>query len=424
MLAVTILLVVLLGAINVFNFTSVSKDIEEALDEIVSSNQLTINFSAGGPFRNMNSYESTEDSFGNFQSGDDAENEEDEGDGQSSGGFSSDGAAYFSVTLDTSGNALVIVMNGVSSVTQDEAVSMAQGVFETKSVSGSDGDFRYTGYTTPNSSGITYVFMDTSYYKNGVVRIGLLSLLAGAACWLAMFLLIFFLSKKFINPIAENIERQKMFISDAGHEIKTPIAIIQANAEALELYTGQSKWSRNIREQTAKLTGLVSNLLTLSKASETYEKVVVYDVDLTQVVRSNVEMFIEPAAMKAKLLNFDVNESIFVKGDKEQFGRIVSLLLDNAVKYAREMSEIDIEIIPSAKTVCFKVTNECDELPQCEPERLFDRFYRPDSSHNSATGGNGIGLATVKAIAERYDAHSSCVYGDQKISFLVEFKKA
>ena len=422
MMAITILLVVLLGAINVFNFTSASKEIDEALNDIVSSNQMTINFSDSSPFGNFQN---------NFSSGDsqirEGDNGEGEGEGEGEGDddtFSGDNVAYFSVTLDTSGNAIVIVMNGVSSISQDEAVLMAQEVFDTKSVSGSEGDYRYMGYTNPNSSGITYIFMDTNYYKSGILRVVALSVLAGIACWFAMLLLVFLLSKKFIRPIAENIERQKVFISDAGHEIKTPIAIIQANTEAMELFNGENKWSRNIKEQTAKLTGLVSNLLTLSRASETYEKPVVYDVDLTQIVNRNVEMFKEPAAIKAKLISFDVTESIIVKGDKEQFNRIVSLLLDNAVKYAPQMSEISIDIESAAKTVTLKITNDCEQLPECEPERLFDRFYRPDSSHNSSTGGTGIGLATVKAIAQQYGACAGCVYGEGEISFLVTFKKA
>lgn len=422
MMAITILLVVLLGAINVFNFTSASKEIDEALNDIVSSNQMTINFSDSSPFGNFQN---------NFSSGDsqirEGDNGEGEGEGEGEGDddtFSGDNVAYFSVTLDTSGNAIVIVMNGVSSISQDEAVLMAQEVFNTKSVSGSEGDYRYMGYTNPNSSGITYIFMDTNYYKSGILRVVALSVLAGIACWFAMLLLVFLLSKKFIRPIAENIERQKVFISDAGHEIKTPIAIIQANTEAMELFNGENKWSRNIKEQTAKLTGLVSNLLTLSRASETYEKPVVYDVDLTQIVNRNVEMFKEPAAIKAKLISFDVTESIIVKGDKEQFNRIVSLLLDNAVKYAPQMSEISIDIESAAKTVTLRITNDCEQLPECEPERLFDRFYRPDSSHNSSTGGTGIGLATVKAIAQQYGACAGCVYGEGEISFLVTFKKA
>ena len=413
MLAVTILLVVLLGVINVFNFVSAYNNIDEALENIVSSSQMGISdFQSGGPFGNFSSF----DNSSPFDNSNDQEESEEN--------FAEDSVAYFSITFDSDGIVIRTYMTGIASITQDEAVAMAQQVFETKSVSGTEGNYKYKGYTTNDFSGITYVFLNTDYYKSGILRVVALSVLAGVACWLCMLLLIFFLSKKFINPIAENIEKQKDFITDAGHEIKTPIAIIQANTEAMELFNGENKWSRNIKEQTVRLTGLVSNLLTLSKASDTYEKPVVYDVDITEVINRNVEMFRESAAVKAKLLNFDADESIMVKGDKEQFSRIVSLLLDNAIKYAPPMSEIDIEIIPDMKNVIFKVTNDCEELPECEPERLFDRFYRPDSSHNSSTGGNGIGLATVKAIAGQYGAQASCIYGTDRITFQVSFKKA
>ena len=411
MIAITILLVVLLGAINVFNFTSASREMNETLDEIVDSLQTAENAisSSEGPAGNFrNNFNTYENIFPDADLGD----------------FNADGTAYFSVTLDTSGNALVIVMSGISSISEGEAVVMAQAAFDTKSVSGSDGDYKYMAYTSPASTGITYVFLDTDRYKSGVLRVIALSVLAGLACWGLMFVLVFFLSKKFIKPIAENIDRQKVFVSDAGHEIKTPIAIIQANTEAMELYNGESKWSRNIKEQTSRLSGLVSNLLTLSKASETYEKPVICNVDMTAVVNENIEMFTEPAALQAKLISFDASQTYMVKGDKEQFSRIVSLLLDNAVKYAPKMSEINVSLFASAKTVTLKITNECDELPDCPPERLFDRFYRPDASHNSQSGGTGIGLATVKAIADRYGAAASCIYGDGEISFLVSFKRA
>ena len=406
MLAITILLVVLLGAINVFNFTSSQQDINEALENIVSSAQTGSQSSApGGPFEGFSLFSS-----------DSSLNPDDS--------FAADDVAYFTVTLDTSGNALLVEMNGISSISQDEAVEMAQLVFDSKRVSGSEGDFKFMGYTSLNSSGITYVFMDTGYFKSGVIRVVSLSVLAGCTCWLFMLALVVFLSKRFIKPIAENMQKQKAFISDAGHEIKTPIAIIQANTEAMELFNGENKWSRNIKEQTVRLTSLVTNLLTLSKASETYEKPVSYDIDLSDVAGSGVEMFKEPAAVKGKLINFEPGGPVMVKGDKEQFSRIVSLLLDNAVKYAPPMSEIDVKIIENQKTAVLKITNDCEELPGCEPERLFDRFYRPDSSHNSSTGGNGIGLATVKAIAEQYGASASCEYGKDSISFLVTFKKA
>ena len=413
MLAITILIVVLLGAINVFNFVSAYNDIDEALENIVSTSQMGISgFQSGGPFGNFSSF----DNSGSFDSSGD---QEDSGEN-----FAEDSVAYFSITFDSDGIVIRTYMTGIASITQDEAVAMAQKVFETKSVSGTEGNYKYKGYTDNDFSGITYVFLNTDYYKSGILRVVALSVLAGVACWLCMLLLIFFLSEKFINPIAENLEKQKDFITDAGHEIKTPIAIIQANTEAMELFNGENKWSRNIKEQTVRLTSLVSNLLTLSKASDTYEKPVVYDVDLTEVVNRNVEMFKESAAVKGKLLNFEMTAGIMVKGDKEQFSRIVSLLLDNAIKYAPPMSEIDIEIVPDIKNVVFKVTNDCEELPACEPERLFDRFYRPDSSHNSSTGGNGIGLATVKAIAQQYDAQASCIYSEDRITFRVSFKKA
>lgn len=406
MIAITVLLVVLLGVINVFNIVSVSHSIDSTLKDIVDSAQMM-----GGMGRNP-FYSIGDDSFDNGEAPENTDNGVD------------DGVAYFSVTLDEDGNAILLSMDGISSVTQDEAVLMAQSVFESKSVSGSDGEYRYMGYTTIFGSGITYVFMDTGTFKDGVLRVVALSALAGVGCWGLMLLFVSILSKKFIRPIAQNMERQKNFVTDAGHEIKTPIAIIQANAEALELFNGESKWTKNIKEQTGRLSALMTNLLTLSKASENYEKPVMYDVDLAEIVEKNVEMFKDPAALRGVMINYENTCPCMVKGDKDQFARVASLLLDNAVKYAPGMSEIDISISDVSKNMILKITNDCEELPDCEPERLFDRFFRPDSSHNSETGGTGIGLATVRAIMEQYKGNASCVYEDGRISFVMTFLKA
>ncbi|MBR5010977.1 MAG: sensor histidine kinase, partial [Clostridia bacterium] len=131
---------------------------------------------------------------------------------------------------------------------------------------------RFRFRTTERGEKTVYVFLDTSSQSYAIWRMAILSMLCGAVVFMLMLLLVILLSKKAIQPIAANIERQKQFVTDAGHELKTPIAIILANAEAMELHTGESKWSKNIREQATRLSSLTQNLLALSRADEAQYK--------------------------------------------------------------------------------------------------------------------------------------------------------
>lgn len=202
---------------------------------------------------------------------------------------------YFTVRLDGSGEAVGADISRISSVTEAEAEQYAEKAAASGERAGREGRFKYRIAHTRDGEGILAVFLDVSDERRAILTVAALSLLAGAGCWLAALLAVMLLSRRATRPIAESMARQKQFITDAGHEIKTPLAIIRANADALELHQGESRWSRNIRGQTERLDMLTKRLLALAKLDEGGAKPEETELDLSALTEAAASQFAEPA---------------------------------------------------------------------------------------------------------------------------------
>ena len=455
MTAVTVLLLLMLGAINLFNIVSVQTRNSELLDE-VSEAYLKDNYynDYGASFRDNNAIQDTstkskdDDSLKDYaadpaDSADSAgeDTADSAGDSNESNGDENNGkprpfsfmvrdinendklaALLFIVVFDRDGNFLAADLSKIATVTEEEAVDLAKEQLVLGNASGSTDSYLFSS-SSDNNEDTIYFFLDITNDNNSIWRVVGLSALAGIACWGLLFLVVCALAHLSIKPIAINIEKQKNFITDAGHELKTPLAIIRANAEALELISSENKWTKNIKDQTDRLTHLTSNMLTLAKAEDKYSDLPLAEVNLSEIIRSQILLFNEPAVLKDLKILYNVADNIKVKGDNSYFSRMISLLLDNAVKYAQEGTEININVTYSDKCPVLRICNRCQDLPDCEPERLFDRFYRPDQSRNSATGGNGIGLSAARAIAELYGGKIKCEFAENNtVIFSIYFK--
>ncbi len=307
-----------------------------------------------------------------------------------------EGARFFKVHTDEQGNILLAEVDRISSVTEDEAKEYAPAVLKSGKESGKTGHFIYK-ITDDISGGKVLTFLDVSSDNGRVATVLIVSFGAGMICWLLMLLLTSRVSDRAIKPIAENIERQKQFVSDAGHEIKTPLAVIRANAEAMELYNGESKWSKNIKSQVDRMSELMQELLQLSKSDEGISESALETVSLSELSESKIGSFNEVAVSKGKGIKAEIAPGINTVSNYKLLERILDILLDNAVKYSSQNSEIKYTLCEGKKRSEIRVENICDALPDCEPEKLFDRFYRADSSRNSE--GFGIGLSSARAAA-------------------------
>lgn len=322
-------------------------------------------------------------------------------------------AVYFEALIGPGGGIRAVDTDRLPEGREEEAKQLAASVIVKSEKKGRSGDYRFQSVEAP--FGRVYVFLDISYQRYAVVRVAYTSLLVGILCIEIMYFFVRVLARKAIRPIAQNMERQKQFITDAGHELKTPVAIIMANTEAMELCTGETKWSRNIREQAQRLSGLTQNLLTLAKIDENTFMESVEQVSLTGTVNSVIDMFMEPAALKHILIEGDVQEGVELKANRDMMTRLISTLLDNAVKYASSDSTIDISLKKADNGAVFVIKNRCDQLPQCEPDKLFDRFYRADAARTQKQGGYGIGLSAAQAITELHKGTISVKYEPENV---------
>ncbi len=400
MMAISILIILLLGAINIVNIGIVRSDIDRTLS-MLTENRIEPNMPGmmpNAPNPNMDfSFQTNENRL-----------------------LSS---PYFLVTTDSAGNVIFTDSNNISSDNEDEIKKIVDRVVEQGVSEGKSGGYRYKAVKSYLGNGLNIAFLDTSNEVYSYFRVLFLSAAIGLACWSLMLLFVISLSKKAIRPIAENLEKQKEFITNAGHEIKTPLAIIQANTEAMELYGGENKWSKNIKQQVVRLDGLMKNLLFLTRSDEKGLVATKTDFSLSEVVSETAKSFVEPMGLKGVNLQICVQENICANADREQIMQLVSILLDNALKYTNDNGFAGVFLKSEYGSIDMQIKNTVAELPKVSPDRLFDRFYRADTARTQKTGGYGIGLSMAKAICEANNAQISVVYEDsQSISFNVKIK--
>lgn len=226
-----------------------------------------------------------------------------------------------------------------------------------------------------------------------------------------------FLSKLIVRPFEENSRMQKQFITDASHELKTPLAIISANAEVLAYKNGENEWIKNITSQVTRISELVGELLTLNRLEEVDEITDITQVDLSGILNKYAGDFEEVLKGKNITLSKDIQPDVIINGNPSQLERLVSVLIENASKYASENGEVRIILSKNAKFVRLSVFNTCEIDPETDFRHLFDRFYRPDSSRTSKTGGHGIGLSIAKRIVTLHNGSIEAAPSENGIVF-------
>lgn len=326
---------------------------------------------------------------------------------------------YFVIVTDSSGNVSNIDTGHIAAISSEDALEYADEVMENGKKSGYEDIYKYMVFE--QGDGYMIVFMDCRNQIQTELSLLVISSAVALATLLLMFILVSVLSKKAIKPFIENAEKQKLFITDAGHEIKTPLAIISANVDVLELTGGENEWITSIRNQTVRLDKLVKNLLTLSKLDEEKVKLTFAEFDLSETVAKISEAFIAVAEAKNKKFQMDIQPGIRLHGDEGSMEQLVSTLVDNAMKYSNEEGTIRLKLSSGKKGPRLEVFNTVDHLEVDHLDKLFDRFYRADASRSRETGGYGIGLSIAKSIVEAHHGRISVKSeGGKSICFTVQ----
>ncbi len=326
---------------------------------------------------------------------------------------------FFVVWLDESGNVSSTDLSQVAAISEEDAVKYGQLASNSGKEKGMIQSYRYLKATSGNGSKFI-VFVDMTVSLINIYNLLIRSVLVGLLALLAMFILVFMFSTHAVAPVVESLEKQKRFITDAGHELKTPLAVISANIDVLELESGKNEWTASIRNQVKRMNSLVKNLLTLSRMDEERMRVVFSDFDLSKTVEEAAGSFQALAESKGKSYQIDIEKDIHITGDQKSLEQLTCLLLDNAIKYSSDQGNIRISLVKN-KNISLEVSNSCDSIPEGNLDRLFDRFYRVDTSRSRETGGYGIGLSVARAIATSHGGTIQALRdGDKLIRFVVK----
>ena len=328
---------------------------------------------------------------------------------------------FFSVLLDENGTVLSTDTGKIAAVNSSEAGEYAKEIFQSGKRTGFFSAYRYLRTETDSDNHTRIIFLDCSRSLNSFRNVLLISCgVSGLGLMMVLGLMIL-LSKHIIKPFSENYEKQKRFITDAGHEIKTPITIINADTEILEMDTGPNEWIDDIRIQTERLSKLTKDLIYLARMEEGEHQTQMIDFPLSEVISETAASFQALARTESKQFALQIQPMLSFYGDEDNIRKLTSILLDNALKYSDENGFIQLNLEKKGKYIQLLVVNTTrDALNREQLTHLFDRFYRMDTSRNSETGGYGIGLSIAQAVVQMHKGKiSATAVNDHKIQLSV-----
>lgn len=321
-------------------------------------------------------------------------------------------STFYSVAFGEN-DTVIAVDNGEKEVySVEELIGIAKEILAGNTASGRTGALTYIVDRRPNYTLVA--LMDNTVSESGLNTLLRNVLIIGGAAILVMFFISLVLSKRIIRPLEENDQRQKRFISDASHELKTPVAVISTNAEMLAREIGENEWLANIRYENERMGGLVTQLLDLSRAENA--EAPMEQVDFSRTVTGETLALETLAFDRGRAFRTEIEDGITLTGNRTQLTQLVSILLDNAIRHASG-SEIGISLKRQGHHAVLSVVNEGDEIPQDKLEHLFDRFYRVDEARNSEGRHYGLGLSIAKAVVEKHGGSISVSCQDGKVQF-------
>lgn len=393
MAAFTAVVLALLCVVNVWNYANVTKQQDEALRMLMNVEDMNKPFSpdkGGMPFDDWRHF-SPEVQYS---------------------------LRFFSVHYAQNGKILRVNQDYVASVSQEDAESYAAAALARGTSSGYLNGYRYLVETRGEE---TVVLLLNSERELQTVRSLLwITLLIAGVCLAVVFALVVLFSRRAIEPYRKNIEAQKQFITNAGHELKTPLTAIAASADVLAMENENDEWVQSIRTQTARLSALIANLVTLSRLDEENPFPARAEFSLSEALWELGEPFVSVAQAKERAYTQSIADGLTLTGDRGAVQQMVSVLLDNALKYSPPGGSISLDARRSGKKNIITVSNTVSTAAgEIDTSRLFDRFYRGDTSHSGAVSGTGIGLSIAKATAEAHGGTISARRDGESIIFCV-----
>ena len=393
LLALTLAMLLVAGVINAVHYVNTSAELKETLNYIVENDNANAQAKQG---------KFNENNKGNSATGDTIQQNGHKG-GNHRMDTKLEESRYFIAIQNSEGEIVLGAGSKETEYSKNDLLTIAAEVFTSGNDSGHTKNYLYQVTDKDDGSRVA-VFLNYESKKEEVISLALISLGACVIGILLSLLLVSLLSKKAIRPMMDNIERQKQFITDAGHELKTPLTVISANMDVLSMDIGPNEWVQGTQKQVADMRKLVNELVYLSRMDETDSAFERNEFNLSNVVNDVAEPFVSMAEFNGKNMIVNAENNLTYCGDEAAIKRLVSILCENAVKYAPEDTDIHVSLSKSSKNIVLKTENVMKEPLSDEAlTRLFDRFYRGDTSRSKDENkGFGIGLSVARAITEKH----------------------
>ena len=306
---------------------------------------------------------------------------------------------FFSVSFDADGEIQNINQDFIASVSEDDAKAYASLILQKGSAHGFYRGYRYL--SVASDDGTTVIFLNAERELHAFRSLLLITAAIAVICLLCVFILVVLFSRRAITPYLRNIEAQKQFITNAGHELKTPLTSISTSADVLAMEYEDDEWVHNIQQQSGKMAKLIANLVTLSRLDEENPFPEKSEFSLSDAVWETAEPFIALASARGKTCILNIEDHLMMTGERAAIQQTVSILLDNAIKYSAAGVRITLTLRCSGRKKEILVSSSCAPGPLPDTQRLFDRFYRGDESH-STQDGTGIGLSIAQATVQAH----------------------
>ena len=318
---------------------------------------------------------------------------------------------YFSVLLTETGELVHSDTSRIKAIDNASAVAYAKKALKEPGSNAFIGNYRFA--MSAEGSVLRITFLDCSRDVYAFRSFLISSICMALVGYLIFFFVILFFSNRIIKPVTESYEKQKQFITDAGHEIKTPLAIIKADVDVLEMEYGENEWLDGIQAQVKRLSSLTNDLVYLSRMEETETKLQMIEFPFSDVILEAAQAFHAIAQAQGKDFRCDVEPMLSLNGNEKSIRQLVNILIDNAMKYSPEGGIVSLSVHAQNRSLCLSVFNTTiDPIEKQNLSHIFERFYRMDFSRSSQTGGYGIGLSVAKAIVSAHNGRISAATQD------------
>lgn len=328
-------------------------------------------------------------------------------------------STFYSVFYDPQGMVTRVECDGGLLYTEEEIREIADRILESGKTQGSYENMPFL--VKSGEHGTIVAVLDNTMEADNSGRLFEYSLIAGISGWVLLMILAWFFTKKIVDPLEQNDIKQKQFISDAGHELKTPISVISANAELLSVEIGDNKWLSNIQYENERMGNLVKQLLELVRAENMQQTK--EPLDLSRLVSGGALPFESVAFENDLMLNTDIEEGVQVVGNSNQLSQLTAILIDNAIQHGSHGKEVRVSLHAARHQAILSVVNSGDPIPEENRERLFERFYRIDEARTEDPGHYGLGLAIAKAIVTAHGGRIELACYDGLIEFTATIPK-